>query len=60
VARIIMGLFSVSMASHVFEQIVAPAASLIKPIALCRILVCLALVLLFVRYRSIESRAELR
>jgi hypothetical protein len=53
--RIVMALFSISMASHVLEQFVAFSVQQLKLAALCRIFVAVALVLLVVRYRSITA-----
>lgn len=48
--RIVIGLFSISMVSHVIEQFVVLSASQMKVVAVCRIGVALALILLFVQY----------
>jgi hypothetical protein len=47
--RIVIGLFSISMASHVIEQFARLPAQQLKLIAFCRIVVALGLVLLFLR-----------
>ena len=53
--RIVMALFSISMASHILEQFVAFPAQQLKLAALCRISVAVALVLLVWRDRSTHS-----
>jgi hypothetical protein len=57
--RIVIALFSISMASHVFEQFVALPAQPLKLVALCRIFVAMALVLLLLRYRSTAASGQL-
>jgi hypothetical protein len=52
VPRIVMTLFSMSMASYILEQFVAFNAQQLKLAALCRISVAVALVLLVWRDRS--------
>jgi len=53
--RILMALFSVSMASHILEQFVAFSAQQLKLAALCRIFIAVVLVLLVWRERSTHS-----
>ena len=48
--RIVIGLFSVSMASHVIEQFVFLPTPQMKGVAVCRIGVALGLIFLFLRY----------
>jgi hypothetical protein len=48
---IVMALFSVSMASHILEQVVSLPAQELRPVAACRIIVGGAVVFLFLRYR---------
>jgi hypothetical protein len=48
--RIVIGLFSISMASHVVEQFIFLPTPQMKAVALCRIAVALGLILLFLRY----------
>jgi hypothetical protein len=50
--RIVIGLFSISMASHILEQFVGLSAQELKLVALCRVFVAVALILLVLRYRS--------
>jgi hypothetical protein len=50
--RIVIGLFSISMASHILEQFVALPADKLKVLALFRLLVAMALTLLVWRYGS--------
>jgi hypothetical protein len=50
--RVVIGLFSISMASHILEQFVGLSAQVLKLVALCRIIVAVALILLVLRYRS--------
>jgi hypothetical protein len=50
--RIVMALFSISMASHIVEQFVALPVQQLKLAALCRIFVAVALILLVWRDRS--------
>jgi hypothetical protein len=50
--RIVMALFSLSMASHILEQFVTLPTQQLKSVAACRILVSVALTLLVWRYRS--------
>ena len=58
--RIIMALFSASMASHVFEQFVALPAQHLKLIALCRVFAAVGIILLFFRYRSTDAGGNAR
>jgi hypothetical protein len=55
VPRIVMTLFSMSMASHILEQFVAFSAQQLKLAALCRISVAVALVGLVWRVRPTHS-----
>ena len=48
--RIVIGLFSVSMASHVVEQFVFLPTPQMKAVAVCRLGVASGLILLFLRY----------
>ena len=50
--RIVIGLFSISMASHILEQFVSLPAQQLRLAAACRIIVAGAVILLFLRYRS--------
>jgi len=51
-SRIVIGLFSMSMASHILEQFVGLPAQELKLAALCRIFIAVGLILLVLRYRS--------
>jgi hypothetical protein len=55
VPRIVMTLFSMSMASHILEQFVPLTALQLKLAALCRISVAVAVVLLVWRDRPIHE-----
>jgi hypothetical protein len=50
--RIVIGLFSISMTSHILEQFVGLSAQELKLVALCRVFVAVALILLVLRYRA--------
>ena len=50
--RIVVALFSISMASHIVEQFVSFPGQQLRLAATCRIIVAGALILLFLRYRS--------
>jgi len=50
--RVVIGLFSISMASHAIEQFVILPSQQLRLIAFCRIVVALGPILLFLRYRS--------
>jgi hypothetical protein len=50
--RIVIGLFSISMASHAVEQFVILPPQHLKLVAFCRIVAASGLILLFLRYRS--------
>jgi len=50
--RIVIGLFFISMASHVMEQFINLPGQQLKLLAFCRIVVALSLILLVLRYRS--------
>jgi uncharacterized protein YjeT (DUF2065 family) len=58
--RIVIALFSISMASHVLEQFVSLPAQQLRLVATCRIIVAGALILLFLRYRSITMTGDAR
>jgi hypothetical protein len=49
--RIVIGLFSIFMATHVIEQFVSLPAHPLKLLALSRIVVASGLIVLFLRYR---------
>ena len=51
-ARLLIALFSVSMASHILERFVRIPIPQLRMIAVCRLLVSLGIVLVFLRYRS--------
>jgi hypothetical protein len=48
--RIVIGLFSIAMVSHIIEQFVILPALQMKVVAVCRIGIALGLILLFVQY----------
>src|SRR5260370_3432209 len=50
--RIVIALFSISMASHILEQFFTLPAQQLKSLAACRIFVSAALMFLLSRYRS--------
>ena len=58
VPRVLIGLFSVSMLSHIVEQFVTISAPGMKMIAFSRIVVALGLVLLFLQYRRSKRAAN--
>jgi uncharacterized protein YjeT (DUF2065 family) len=58
--RTVIALFSVSMASHIVEQLVSLPAQQLRLAAMCRVIVAAALILLFLRYRSTTMTANSR
>lgn len=58
--RIVIALFSISMASHILEQFVSLPAQQLKLFATCRIIVAGALILLVLRYRSVTTTGNAR
>lgn len=55
--RIIIALFSASMASHVFEPFIALPTQHLKLIAFCRVFVSLGVIGLYLHYRSTAPKA---
>jgi hypothetical protein len=52
--RLVSALFSVAMASHILERFVRVPALQLRLVALCRLLVSLGVVLVYLRHRSAE------
>jgi hypothetical protein len=52
--RLVLALFSVSMASHIFERFVGMPVLQLRLVALCRLIVSLGLVLVYFRHRFDE------
>jgi hypothetical protein len=58
--KTVIALFSVSMASHIVEQLVLLPAQQLRLAATCRMIVAADLILLFLRYRSTTATAGSR
>ena len=58
--RIVITLFSISMVSHVLEQFVKVPAQQLRLVAVCRIFIDAALILLILRYRSTTTSGRFR
>jgi hypothetical protein len=56
--RIVIGLFSIAMVSHIIEQFVILPALQMKVVAVCRIGIALGLILLFVQYSRTAKAAK--
>jgi hypothetical protein len=55
--RLVIALFSVSMASHILERFVRMPALQLRLLALCRLVVSLGVVLVYLRHRFDEPEA---
>lgn len=56
--RIVIALFGISMASHILMQFLSLSAQGLRLVALCRVFVAAAMVLLVLRYRSTATSED--
>jgi len=56
--KLFIGLFSISMASHILERFIRIPMPQLRLLAACRLLVSLGIVLVFLRYRSTDRATE--
>lgn len=60
VARIAIALFSLSMATHVVERLVHLPTATLRALSICRLLVSLGVIFLFLSYRRSERRGPIQ